>query len=204
VRTTDSAHSLPIAANLLGQCFGESTKPNVVWVTDITYIDTAQGWLYLTGVKDLFTKRLVGWAMDSHMQTGLVMQALQMAITTQRPGKGLIHHSDRGSQYASGKYRAMLAKQQMLASMSRRVNRYDNAPMESFWSSLKKEQIYQQNYANREQAKSDIFGYIEGFYNPSRRHSSLGNLSPMEFERQYWAGQQTTVTTDVQTASDGN
>lgn len=187
VRTTDSSHDLPIAPNLLQQRFDQTRSPNEVWVTDITYIDTDEGWLYLAGVKDLFTKRLVGWAMDSHMETSLVVQALRMAIKTQRPPRGLIHHSDRGSQYASAKYRAMLAKHHMQASMSRRANCYDNAAMESFWASLKKEQVHHQHYKTREEAKADIFGYIEGFYNPSRRHSSLGNVSPMEFERRHRA-----------------
>jgi putative transposase len=196
VRTTDSSHDLPVAPNLLQQRFDQSRSPNEVWVTDITYIDTDQGWLYLAGVKDLFTKRLVGWAMASHMDTNLVVQALQMAITTQRPPRGLIHHSDRGSQYASAKYRAMLAQHHMQASMSRRANCYDNAAMESFWASLKKEQVHHQHYKTREEAKADIFGYIEGFYNPSRRHSSLGNVSPMEFERQHWAKQHATAQTD--------
>jgi putative transposase len=196
VRTTDSSHDLPIAPNLLQQRFDQAQSPNEVWVTDITYIDTDEGWLYLAGVKDLFTKRLVGWAMDSHMETSLVIQALQMAITTQRPPRGLIHHSDRGSQYASHQYRALLAKHHMQASMSRRANCYDNAAMESFWASLKKEQVHHQHYKTREEAKADVFGYIEGFYNPSRRHSSLGNVSPMEFERQHWAQQQASAQAD--------
>jgi putative transposase len=181
VRTTDSNHSLPIAPNLLEQRFDGTTAPNQVWVTDITYVATDEGWLYVAAIKDLFNKKIVGWAMEDHMRTELVSQALWMAVKQERPKPGLIHHSDRGSQYASHGYRQQLTQFGMVASMSRRGNCYDNAPMESFWASLKKEQVYHQHYRTRAQARADIFDYIESFYNTIRRHSSLANQSPMDF-----------------------
>jgi putative transposase len=190
VCTTDSKHSLPIAENLLEQRFDTATAPNQIWVADITYISTDEGWLYLAGLKDLYTKAIVGWAMQPHMQASLVEQALEMAVQRHRPPAGLIAHSDRGSQYASHSYSALLCKHQMRASMSRRGNCYDNAPMESFWASLKKEQVHQQQYPTRAQARSDIFSYIETFYNTTRLHSSLSNKSPAQFEREYWQRQQ--------------
>ena len=186
VCTTDSKHSLPIADNLLQQRFDTATAPNQIWVADITYIPTDEGWLYLAGLKDLYSKAIVGWAMQPHMQSSLVEQALQMAVQRHAPPPGLIAHSDRGSQYASQSYSALLEKHQMRASMSRRGNCYDNAPMESFWASLKKEQVHQQHYSTRAQAQSDIFSYIETFYNTTRLHSALGNKSPAQFEREYW------------------
>jgi putative transposase len=181
VRTTDGNHTLPIAPNLLEQRFNETTAPNQVWVSDITYVHTDEGWLYVAAIKDLFNKKIVGWAMMDHMRTALVSQALWMAFKQERPAPGLIQHSDRGSQYASGEYRALLEQFGMKASMSRRGNCYDNAPMESFWASLKKEQVHHQHYATRAQAKTDIFDYIECFYNTIRRHSALGNQSPLDF-----------------------
>jgi putative transposase len=181
VRTTDSNHALPIAANLLEQRFNETTTPNQVWVSDITYVHTDEGWLYVAAIKDLFNKKIVGWAMSDHMRTALVSQALWMAFKQERPAQGLIQHSDRGSQYASAEYRKLLEQFGMKASMSRRGNCYDNAPMESFWASLKKEQVHHQRYATRDQAKADIFDYIECFYNTIRRHSALGNRSPLDF-----------------------
>jgi putative transposase len=186
VCTTDSKHSLPVADNLLQQRFDTATAPNQIWVADITYIPTDEGWLYLAGLKDLYSKAIVGWAMQPHMQSSLVEQALQMAVQRHAPPPGLIAHSDRGSQYASQSYSALLEKHQMRASMSRRGNCYDNAPMESFWASLKKEQVHQQHYSTRAQAQSDIFSYIETFYNTTRLHSALGNKSPAQFEREYW------------------
>jgi putative transposase len=181
VRTTDSDHALPIAPNLLEQRFDQTTAPNQVWVTDITYVATDEGWLYVAAIKDLFNKKIVGWAMEDHMRTELVSQALYMAVKQERPRHGLIHHSDRGSQYASHDYRQQLSQFGMVASMSRRGNCYDNAPMESFWASLKKEQVHHQHYRTREEARADIFDYIESFYNTIRRHSALGNQSPMDF-----------------------
>ena len=185
VRTTDSNHGLPIAPNLLAQCFDGTTAPNQVWVTDITYVPTDEGWLYVAAIKDLFNKKIVGWAMEAHMHAELVSQALWMAVKQERPRHGLIHHSDRGSQYASLAYRQQLAQFGMAASMSRRGNCYDNAPMESFWASLKKEQVHHRHYRTRAEARADIFDYIEMFYNTIRRHSALGNQSPLDFTESF-------------------
>jgi putative transposase len=181
VRTTDSRHDHPIAPNLLNRNFS-AAAPNLVWLTDITYVETAQGWLYLAAVMDLYSRRIVGWAMDDHLRTELPLAALNMAISTRRPGPNLIHHSDRGAQYASADYRSALQSASMRASMSRRADCYDNAPMESFFHTLKTEQVYHQQYETRDQAKSDIFAYIEGFYNRTRRHSSIGYKTPIEIE----------------------
>jgi putative transposase len=181
VRTTDSRHDHPIAPNLLNRNFS-AAAPNLVWLTDITYVETAQGWLYLAAVMDLYSRRIVGWAMDDHLRTELPLAALNMAISTRRPGPNLIHHSDRGAQYASADYRTALQSANMRASMSRRADCYDNAPMESFFHTLKTEQVYHQQYETRDQAKSDIFAYIEGFYNRTRRHSSIGYKTPIEIE----------------------
>jgi putative transposase len=181
VRTTDGNHALPIAPNLLEQRFNETTAPNQVWVTDITYVHTDEGWPYVAAIKDLFNKKIVGWAMMDHMRTSLVSQALWMAAKQERPPVGLIAHSDRGSQYASGEYRQLLEQFGMKASMSQRGNCYDNAPMESFWASLKKEQVHHQSYATRAEAKANIFDYIKCFYNTIRRRSALGNRSPLDF-----------------------
>lgn len=181
VRTTDGNHSLPIAPNLLAQQFDQTSAPNQVWVTDITYVPTDAGWLYVAAIKDLFSKKIVGWAMADHKRTSLVSQALWMAFKQERPASGPIHHSDRGSQYASYEYRQLLEQFGMQASMSRRGNCYDNAPMESFWASMKKEQMHHRQYATHAEAKADIFDYIECFYNTIRRHSALGNLSPLAF-----------------------
>ena len=181
VRTTDSRHDLPIAPNLLNRNFS-AAAPNRIWLTDITYVETDQGWLYLAAVMDLYSRRIVGWAMDDHLRTELPLAALNMAISTRRPGANLIHHSDRGVQYASAEYRAALQSAGMQASMSRRADCYDNAPMESFFHTLKTEQVHHCQYATREQAKSDIFAYIEGFYNRTRRHSSIGYKTPIQIE----------------------
>jgi putative transposase len=181
VRTTDSNHTLPIAPNLLEQKFDQTRAPNQIWVSDITYIDTDEGWLYLAAIKDLFTKKIVGWSMAEHMRTSLVSQALCMAIKQERPASGLILHSDRGAQYASSAYRNLLDQFGMKTSMSRRGNCYDNAPMESFWASLKKERVHHTRYTTRDEARADIFDYIESFYNPIRRHSALANQSPIDF-----------------------
>jgi transposase InsO family protein len=181
VRTTDSNHEHPIAPNLLEQDF-RASAPNQRWVTDITYISTGKGWLYLAAIIDLFSRRVVGWAMEQHMDRSLVLKALGMALKNRAPAKGLIHHSDRGSQYASEDYRQALTDMGITASMSRRGNCYDNAVIESFWHSLKNELIHRQHLISREQAKAMIFDYIEVFYNRTRLHSSLGYLSPETFE----------------------
>jgi len=185
VRTTDSNHALPIAPNLLEQRFDQAVAPNQIWVTDITYVPTDEGWLYVAAIKDLFTKKIVGWAMEDNMRTELTSKALWMEVKDERPKPGLIHHSDRGSQYASLEYRHELMQFGMQASMSRRGNCYDNAPMESFWASLKKERVHHQRYQTRAEARADIFDYIETFYNTIRRHSALGNLSPMDFTQSF-------------------
>jgi putative transposase len=181
VRATDSKHGLPIAPNLLAQKFDQARAPHQIWVADITYIGTDEGWLYLAAVKDLFNKKIVGWAMAEHMRTSLVLQALSMAMKQARPAQGLIQHTDRGAQYASLAYRHLLDQFGMKASMSRRGNCYDNAPMESFRASLKKERVHRQRYQTRNEARADIFDYIESFYNPIRRHSALANQSPIDF-----------------------
>ena len=166
---------------LLEQCFNTATAPNLIWVTDITYVPTDEGWLYVAGIKDLFTKKIVGWAMAPHMQTELVSAALWMATEAEHPKVGLIHHSDRGAQYASGEYRSLLEQFGMKASMSRRGKCYDNAPMESFWASLKKECVHHHHYRTQNEARTSIFEYIDVFYNRIRRHTSIGNQSPSQF-----------------------
>ena len=190
--TTDSAHRLPIAPNLLGQDFScdataESTShakaPDQVWLSDITYLWTREGWVYVCAVLDLFTRRIVGWAMADHMRRELVLDALRMANTVRKPSPGLIFHSDRGSQYASHEVRAWLTTRAMRQSMSGTGNCYDNAPMESFWHSMKVEETHGQDFATRTEATHSVFGYIEGWYNTTRMHSSLGYQSPTQFER---------------------
>jgi putative transposase len=181
VRTTDSRHDLPIAPNLLDRNF-IAAAPNRIWLADITYIETDQGWLYLAAVMDLYSRRIVGWAMRDHLRAELPLAALTMAISAQRPGAGLIHHSDRGVQYASADYRKLMHSAGFQASMSRKADCYDNAPMESFFHTLKTELVHHRQYATREQAKRDIFTYIEGFYNRTRRHSAIGYISPIEME----------------------
>jgi len=185
--TTDSEHRLPVALNLLNQEF-RAEAPNQKWLTDITYIWTAEGWLYLACVLDLFSRQIVGWAMDATMTTTLVADALEMALTQRKPLPGLLHHSDRGSQYASLTYQARLADYQMMVSMSRTGNCYDNAVMESFWATLKAERTHDQAYRTRAEARTDIFLFIAGFYNRRRRHSALGYLSPDQFERHFQLG----------------
>ena len=182
VRTTDSRHDLPIAPNLVDRDF-TTTAPNRIWLADITYVETGEGWLYLSTVMDLYSRKIVGWAMRDHLRTELPLAALRMAISAQRPGIGLIHHSDRGVQYASHEYRAALATSAITASMSRKGNCYDNAPMESFFHTLKTERVHHRKYATRAEAQRDIFAYIEGFYNRTRRHSALGYISPLAMER---------------------
>jgi transposase InsO family protein len=178
--TTNSNHSLPVADNRLGQNFA-ATRPSEVWVTDITYIQTREGWLYLAGVKDLYTCEIVGYAMGAGMSQELTGQALIRAVRHKRPPPGLIHHSDRGSQYCSRGYQALLKQFHMIPSMSRKGNCYDNAPMESFWGTLKNELVHHRRYRTREEARAEITEYIEIFYNRQRRHSKLGNLSPAAF-----------------------
>ena len=180
-RTTDSNHDHPIAANLLAQDFS-ATAPNTRWVTDITYIPTDAGWLYLAAIIDLFSRRVVGWAMDTHLERSLVLRALEAALGQRATANDLIHHSDRGCQYASQDYRAALAVAGIQASMSRRGNCYDNAVIESFWHSLKVELVHRCRFATRAQAEAEIFEYIEVFYNRQRLHSTLGYQTPAAFE----------------------
>ncbi len=186
--TTESNHHLPVADNLLAQTF-DAKRPNETWVTDITYVPTTEGWLYLAGIKDLYTCEIVGYAMGARMTTDLVSRALVAAVDAKPPRPGLIHHSDRGAQYCAQDYRARLTQFGLHASMSRRGNCYDNAPMESFWGTLKNELVHHQRYATREQAQRAITEYIEIFYNRQRRHLRLGNLSPAALAQQ-WARQQ--------------
>jgi putative transposase len=181
VRTTDSRHDLPIAANLLDRNF-TAAAPSQIWLADITYVETDQGWLYLASVLDLYSRKIVGWAMCDHLRTDLPLAALRMAISAQRPGAGLIHHSDRGVQYASAEYRKVIRSAGFQASMSRKGDCYDNAPMESFFHTLKTELVHHRQYATRAEAARDIFAYIEGFYNRTRRHSAIGYISPIEME----------------------
>jgi len=179
--TTQSKHRRPLAPNRLARQF-TATTPNEKWLTDITYVRTRQGWLYLAAVLDLFSRRVVGWAMEPYLTDKLTIKALQMALTSRQPPAGLLHHSDRGSQYASGDYQQLLAEAQALASMSRTGNAYDNAPMESFFATLKTELVHHRRYQSRRQAKNDIFEFIEVFYNRQRLHAAIGYKSPAEFE----------------------
>jgi putative transposase len=181
VRTTDSRHGLPIAPNLIARNF-TAAAPNRVWLADITYIPTAEGWLYLAAIMDLFSRKIVGWAMRDHLRAELASSALAMAIERQRPHTGLIHHSDRGVQYASHDYRAALSAAGITASMSRKADCYDNAPMESFFHTLKTELVHHRQYQTRAEAQRDVFAFIEGFYNRTRLHSSIGYIAPIEME----------------------
>jgi transposase InsO family protein len=180
-RTTQSQHSWPVAPNHLAQSF-EASGPNKKWVTDITYVRTAEGWLYLAVVLDLYSRLVVGWAMEPSLTDVLTTKALKMAVGNRQPPPGLLHQSDRGSQYASGRYQRLLTTHYAFASMSRTGNVYDNAPMESFFATLKTELIHHRNYETRQQAKAEIFEFIEVFYNRQRLHSALGYMSPMAFE----------------------
>jgi putative transposase len=183
VRTTDSNHDQPIASNLLAQA-PRATAPNQLWVADITYIKTQENWLYLAAILDLYSRKIVGWAMSEHIDTGLVLKALNMALLHRSPPAELILHSDRGVQYASAEYRRALTQAGLVASMSRKANCYDNASMESFWSTLKLELIFRRDFATHAQARSQIFDYIETFYNRQRSHSALNYRSPVDFELQ--------------------
>lgn len=183
VVTTDSKHDLPVAANLVDQQFA-TDDPNARWTADITYLWTKEGWLYLAGVLDLCSRRLVGWSMQDSLDRSLVIDALDAALGLRRPGAGLVCHSDRGSQYASDDYQKRLRAAGAVCSMSRKGNCYDNAPMESFFASLKRELVHRCVFATKEEARRAVFWWIEVWYNRQRRHSALGYLSPEQFEQQ--------------------
>ena len=179
--TTDSRHKLPVAPNLLARQF-TATAPNRVWVTDVTFVWTLQGWLYLAVILDLFSRRVVGWAMSAHNDEKLVLQALNMALHRRRPARGLIHHSDRGSVYCGTRYRAVLKAHGIQRSMSRKGDCWDNAVAESFFGTLKQEMLFRRKLEPRRTAQTAIFEYLEAYYNLKRRHSKLGFLSPVDFE----------------------
>jgi transposase InsO family protein len=180
-RTTDSKHDHPIAENIVARDFNPEA-PNCVWAADITYVRTWAGWLYLAVVIDLFSRRVIGWAIADHMRTELVLDALKMAFDARRPGEGLVHHSDRGSQYASQAYRDALREEGSICSMSRKGDCWDNAVVESFFGTLKQELIHRYSWPTKQSAIEAIGEYIERFYNTRRRHSSLGYVSPLEYE----------------------
>lgn len=182
--TTNSKHSLPVHENILNRQF-RADQPNQVWVADITYIPTREGWLYVASVMDLFSRKIVGWHADSRMTKELVIKALDRAYQKQRPRNPVLHHSDRGSQYASREYQNRLCLYGMRVSMSRKGNCYDNACIESFHGILKKELVYLSHYQTRRQAKKEIFKYIECFYNTKRIHSAIGYYSPLNYERMF-------------------
>lgn len=182
IQTTDSAHTNPIAPNVLAQDFASADAPNRVWGADITYIATDEGFLYLAGVIDLYSRRIVGWSMDDSMTTQLVEDAFTAALFSQKPALGLLHHSDRGVQYTSARYRQLLGRHGVVASMSRTGNCYDNAMVESFWGKLKTEMVYHEHFTTKAQARAAVFEYIEMFYNRKRLHAALGYLSPEAFE----------------------
>lgn len=178
--TTDTNHPHPVAANLVNRNFQPSGK-NETWTVDITYIPTDEGWLYLAAVEDLFTREIVGWSMSERIDSRLVVDALEMALRRHCPGTDLVAHSDRGVQYASEHYQRLLTKHGITCSMSRKCNCWDNAPMESFFATLKKELVHHEEYETREEARHSLFEYIEVFYNRVRRHSALGYQSPTQF-----------------------
>jgi putative transposase len=180
-QTTDSQHDEPIAPNRLTQA-PAPTRPDQLWVADITYVATATGWVYLAAILDLYSRRIVGWAVSQRIDTALVLRALSMALTHRQPPAGLIFHSDRGVQYASADYRRALAAAGLVASMSRKANCYDNATMEAFWSTLKLELIYRREFGNADQLRKALFDYIELFYNRQRLHSALDYRTPAGFE----------------------
>jgi transposase InsO family protein len=188
VVTTDSKHDLPIAPNLLERNFTPAA-PNQVWTSDITYIATDEGWLYLAAVIDLFSRQVVGWSMKDHMQAGMVADALRMAWFRRRPAPGLIFHSDRGSQYCSHEFQGALAGYEMKSSMSRKGNCWDNAPTESLWARLKVGRLYGKRFATRREAMDEVMDWLT-FYNHRRLHSTLGHVSPMTFEQRWIAAQQ--------------
>jgi len=180
---TDSAHQMPVAKNLLDRQFSRA-KPNEAWVTDTTYIPTSEGWLYLAVVLDLYSRRVVGWAMGTRNDTGLVLRALHMAAQHRQPPKGLLHHSDRGSQYASSHYQAALSQYGMICSMSRKGNCWDNAPMESWFHTLKVELVHDHKFTTHREAQAAIFEYMEVFYNRKRKCMTIGGISPAAYEEQ--------------------
>ena len=180
--TTDSKHDYPVAPNLLDRQFAVD-RPNAVWVSDITYIWTTEGWLYLAAIVDLYSRMVVGWSTGNRITGQLTLDALKQAIGRRHPRPGLVHHSDRGRQYAAGDYQNMLRDNKMVCSMSRKGDCWDNAPMESFFATLKTELIYGEQLKTQEEARARIFEYIEMFYNRERRHSSLGFKNPVDFER---------------------
>jgi putative transposase len=182
--TTDSKHQMAIKGNLLARRFAVAA-PNTGWVTDITYLWTLEGWLYLAVILDLFSRRVIGWALSERLERGLALDALAMALKQRQPSSGLLHHSDRGSQYASHEYQQLLARYGILSSMSRSGNCWDNAVAESFFATLKLELAYQTRWGTRAEARSAVFEYIELFYNRQRRHSALGYLCPSEFEQRH-------------------
>lgn len=182
--TTDSNHGMAITGNLLARRFAV-LAPDTGWVTDITYLWTLEGWLYLAVILDLFSRRVIGWALNERLERKLALEAMHMALAQRRPGQGLLHHSDRGSQYASAEYQQLLAKYGIRSSMSRKGNCWDNAVAESFFATLKLELVYRSQWHTRAQARSEVFEYIERFYNRQRRHSALGYLCPAEFEQRY-------------------
>lgn len=184
VVTTDSNHSMPVAENLLDREF-TATGPNQKWAADITYLSTGEGWLYLAVVMDLFSRRIVGWSMSDSLEAKLVLRALAMATDARQPRDGLMHHSDRGSQYASDAFQELLEQNKILCSMSRKGNCWDNAPVESFFGKLKTEWIRGKNYITRKVAEMDVFKYIELFYNRKRKHAALGYLCPVKFEQNH-------------------
>jgi len=183
VQTTDSNHDEPIAPNRLADA-PKATAPNQIWVADITYIQTREGWLYLAAVLDLYSRKVVGWAMSERIDTTLALNALAMALLHRKAPKDLLFHSDRGVQYASKDCRAALAAAGLVASMSRKGNCYDNAYIESFWSTLKLDLVYRRDFATRQDARAQVFDYIEAFYNRQRSHTALDCLSPVDFESQ--------------------
>lgn len=183
VQTTDSNHDHPIAPNLMAQA-PQAAAPNQIWVGDITYIQTEEGWLYLAAILDRYSRKIVGWAMSERLDTALVLKAFHMALLHRQPTAKILFHSDRGVQYASADYRRALAQAGLVASMSRKGNCYDNATMESFWSTLKLELVYRSDFVTRSQARTQIFDYIESFYNRQRAHSALNYHSPVDFENQ--------------------
>ena len=192
VVTTDSQHTMPVAENLLDRQF-EATGPNQKWAADITYLATDEGWLYLAVVMDLFSRRIVGWSMSDSLQSQLVLDALMMATAARRPSDDLLHHSDRGSQYASDAFQELLRRRHITCSMSRKGNCWDNAPLESFFGKLKTEWVHGKTYPTRKAAETDVFKYIELFYNRKRKHAALGYLSPVNFEN--------SIKTELETAA---
>ena len=185
-RTTDSNHTQPVAANVLARNF-HAAAPNTAWVTDVTYVWTGEGWLYLAALLDLFSRRVVGWAASETNDRALALEALRRALSARRPATGLVHHSDRGSPYASDDYQTALSERGLVASMSRKGDCWDNAVAESFFATLRAELLDHEHYANRRTAIASIADYIDGFYNPVRRHSSIGYVSPVEFELKRFA-----------------